>query len=380
MFWNIFSKRILFSLRSKDTLIWTWIFPIMLATLFFATLSTADNAGQLYKIPLGVVNNEAYRQDPSLQSVLESVSGEHEDSLFDLTILPNVKKADALLGKGKIDGYIVVVDGDPTLTVADNGLNQTIAKSVLERYMQTRNALGAVVVQNPQAASNLPALLQNVNYTKEISLSGNPPTDKVNYYYALLAMVCMYGAFQGLTTVSLLQANLSPLGTRTTMSPIGRFRMVLYDLLGGITVHFGCLLFTVLYIIFVLGTDFGSKLWLVLLTCLAGSLLGVAFGALVSVTSKLKEQAKTAILICVTMICCFLSGLMVGGINYTVMQKMPLVGWLNPAARITDAFYCLYYYDTYGRYLLNLGIILVMTFVMFAITSVFVRRQRYESI
>ena len=156
--------------------------------------------------------------------------------------------------------------------------------------------------------------------------------------------------------------------------------MILYDLLGAITVHFCCLLFTVAYIIFVLGTDFGSKLWLVLLTCLAGSLLGVAFGAIVSVASKPKEQAKVAILISVTMVCCFLSGLMVSGINYTVAQKAPAVAWLNPAARITDAFYCLYYYDTYERYLLNIGIILAMAFVMFAVTSIFVRRQRYESI
>jgi ABC-2 type transport system permease protein len=71
---------------------------------------------------------------------------------------------------------------------------------------------------------------------------------------------------------------------------------------------------------------------------------------------------------------------MLSGINYAVMQKTPAAAWLNPAARISDAFYCLYYYDTYDRYLLNIGIILTMAFMMFAVTSVFIRRQRYESI
>jgi len=156
--------------------------------------------------------------------------------------------------------------------------------------------------------------------------------------------------------------------------------MVTYDLLGGATIQYICLLCVVAYINLVLGVSFGPKLWLVLLTCLAGSLLGLSFGAMVSVSSKLKEQAKIALLISVTMVCCFLSGLMVSGINYTVAQKAPVVAWLNPAARITDAFYCLYYYDTYERYFINIGVILAMTVVMFALTAVFVRRQRYESI
>lgn len=378
MFFNIFSKRVLYSLRSKDTLIWTWIFPIMLATLFFATLSSVDTSGRLHEIPLGVVDNREYRQNDSLRLMLESVSGENNGKLFNLTEIKDSDQADTLLEKGEIDGYILV-QTVPSLIVAGDGLNQTIAKNVLERYLQTENAVGSIM-SNTQLTGDLTALLDNTDYTREISLSGNPPSDKVSYYYALLAMICLYGSFQGLTTVTLLQANLSPLGARTTMSPVRRYKMVLYDLLGGIAVHFFCLLFTVAYIIFALKTDFGSKLWLVLLTCFAGSLLGVAFGALVSVTSKLKEQVKVAILICVTMVCCFLSGLMVGGINYTVMQNVPVIAWINPAARITDAFYCLYYYDNYERYLLNLGIILVMALVMFAATSVFIRRQRYESI
>jgi ABC-2 type transport system permease protein len=80
------------------------------------------------------------------------------------------------------------------------------------------------------------------------------------------------------------------------------------------------------------------------------------------------------------MVCCFLSGMMVGGINYVIAEKAPIVSWLNPAARITDAFYCLYYYDTYDKFFLNIGIILAMTVAMFAVTSIFLRRQRYESI
>lgn len=379
MFWNIYGKRVISTLRSKDTMIWTWIFPIVLATLFYATFTTLDTVGQLHEIPIGVIDNEAYRQDASFKSALESVSGDSGGRLFTLSVFSGTDEADASLEKGDIEGYIIV-DGGPVLVVGGDGLNQTIAKSFLDTYIQTRNSAEMALSKDPASAGRLSELLENVEYTGEISLAQNPPTDKVNYFYALLAMICMYGGLQGFTTISALQANLSPLGARRTMSPVGRFRMVAYDLLGGITVHFACVLIVVAYIVFVLGVNFGSKLWLVLLTCFIGSILGVAFGAMISVTSRLKETAKVAVLVSVTMVCCFLSGLMVGGINYIVAEKAPAVAWLNPAARITDAFYCLYYYDTYERYFLNIGIILAMALAMFAVAAIFVRRQRYESI
>jgi len=377
MFWNIFSKRILFSLRDMEGLFWTWIFPILLATMFFFAFGSLNTVGQFRVFPLGVVNNEAYRSDTAFRAALESVSG--EDGLFILSEFSDMDSADAMLESGDIAGYIVVGE-IPTLVVTGDGINQTIAKGFLDRYLQTRNSVSYILDTNPGAAASLPALLSPVSYTTEISIASNPPSSTLTYFYALLAMVCMYGGFQGLVTVIYMQANLSALGARRTLSPTSRWRIAVYDLLGGIVVHAFCLITVVAYLLFVLRLDFGSKLWLMLLTCLAGSMLGVAFGAMVSATSKLKEQAKNAIVITVTMVCSFLSGLMVNGINYVIAERAPVVSWINPAARIADAFYSLYYYDTYERFYLNIGIILGMALVMFLVTAIFLRRQRYESI
>lgn len=351
MFWNIYSKRVLAGFRTVDTLVWTWIFPVVLATFFYFAFANLDAVRQLNPIPAGVV------ADRETQMAMESAG------LFDVTAFTNAGDADAALENGEIDGYVMTGREGLRLVVTNDGLNQTIIKNFLDRLAQTKG---------------MPA--EPLNYTVEVSLSANPPNSQVNYFYALLAMVSLYGGLQGLITVTRMQANLSALGARRTMAPAGRFRMVACDLLGGITLHFICLLVVVAYIIFVLGVSFGSQLWLVLLACLAGSILGVAFGALVSVTGKLKEQAKIGVLIGVTMVCSFLSGLMVDGINYIVMQRAPAVAWLNPAARITDAFYALYYYDTYGRFFLNIGVILAMALAMFTVTSVFIGRQRYDSI
>jgi len=380
MFWNIYWKRILSSLRSKDMIIWTWAFPIMLSTLFYFTLTNLDEESLLKIIPVGIVTDAAFEQDTTFQTIIDTVSEPGEDQLFDLHRVDNAEQGDALLLQGEIDGYIQFKNKTPDFITKNDGLNQTIIKSFLDNYLQTKSSMEKLMTENPSALHQAASLFSREAFTKEISLTENPPTDTVNFFYALLAMVCMYGGFLGLKSVSMLQANLSPLGARRTMSPVKRFRLITCDLLGCITVHFACLLVIVSYIVFVLGISFGSKSGLVILTCLAGSLLGVSFGALVSISAKLKEAAKTAVLIVTTMICCFLSGLMFSGINYLIAQKAPALSWLNPAARIVDAFYCLYYYDTYDRYFLNIGILLLMSLVMFTMTAFFLRRQRYESI
>jgi len=377
MFWSNYYKRLLVSLRDRGSLIWTLIFPIILGTLFFFTFSGLDTVGQLRAFPIGVVDDVAFRSDDAFQTALESASG--EGGLFELTFFTDAAQADRALENGDIEGYIK--GGEiPVLIVTDDGINQTIAKSFLDRYIQTRNSVALILAAGPEAAHDLPELLMHVSYTEQISLSQNPPSNSVNYFYALLAMLCMYGGFQGHACVIYLQANLSSLGARRTLSPTRRWRLILSDLLAGITVTFACLLVVVLYIIFVLGINFGPQLGAVLLTCLIGSMLGVSFGAMISAASRLKEMVKVAIVVTVSMVCSFLSGLMVGGVNYIIAERAPVVAWINPAARIVDAFYCLYFYDTYERYFLNVAIVLAMTVVMFLVTAIFLRRQRYESV
>jgi len=379
MFWNIYGKRIRGTLRDKDALIWTWIFPIMLSTLFYFAFSSLDKEYTLSSIPTAVVMDEAYEADAMFQEVIGAVSGEGEESLLAVTFVNTVEEADTLLEIGEVEGYIQAGEV-PRLILKENGLNQTILKSFLDQYIQKYSSIETIHREDPDHMEAVTALLQQESFTEEVSLTGNPPSNVVGYYYALLAMVCMYGGFQGMRTVSKLQANLSPVGARQTMSPAGRFRLVIYDLLGGITVHFGCVILVLAYMTLILGVNFGSKTGAMVLTCLVGSLMGVAFGALVCVSSRLKESAKTAVLTSVTMCCCFMGGLMVGGMNYIIAQNLPVLSWLNPAARIVDSFYCLYYYNDYGRYLLNIGILGAMAVVMFFITGIFIRRQRYESI
>ena len=215
--------------------------------------------------------------------------------------------------------------------------------------------------------------MEGISLTENMSLSSQPNNPTLNYYYALIAMVCMYGGMQGLMSITYLQGNLSSLGARRMMAPLGRMGVIFCDMLGSITVHMMSLLFLLFYITVILGQDFGDRLPLLVLTCLVGTILGVAFGTAVSCLTKLGEGMKVGILVSVTMFCCFGAGMMTSGMKYLLDQNAPVVSWLNPAARISDAFYCLYYFDDYQRYCRNIVVILAMAAVLFLVSGIFLR-------
>ncbi len=380
MFANLYTKRIRASLRNWETLLWTWIFPLMMATLFYFAFSKLDKTDLFTSIPAGIVADDEYQSDEIFHTVLEAVSGDSETALLNPSFYSSVEEAKKALEAQEIDGYIALENGLPRLFVARSGINQTILKSFLEQYSQARNAIVSLLEQAPQDPERLLALFDTASFTKEISLSKNKPSEIVGYFYALLAMVCMYGAFQGLESVSYLQANLSPLGARRTLAPAKRFTVVLADLLAALTIHLVFLMCVLYYVIFILGINFGPNLLPVIAVCIVGSLLGISFGALLTAASRLKEGIKISLIITISLVCCYGAGLMVTGINYTIAKYAPVLAWINPAARIADAFYCLYYYDGYSLFFLNLAVLAVMTIVMLAATIFFLRRQRYESI
>lgn len=401
MFWNCFSKYTLMALRTRSMIWWTFLFPVCLSTLFYFTFSSIDATDQFHSIPVAVVRDQEMEQDAVFLQVLEAMSApesstrkvsetsddvltnhssEEKDGLLSVTWTASVESAQELLESGDITGIIRLENGLPVLSVTENGLNQTILKSFLDQYLQMRTAIQDILAENPLTILSASSMFQLQEYTQEVSISKNEATYTVNYYYALIAMICLYGAFYGMSVVSALQGNLSPQGALRSVSPYSRSRQFLADMASSIATHFIILILVLLYIRYVLRINFGSSMLPVLLVCLIGGAVGVSFGALITVPACLKAGMKEAIIVCGSLICSFFSGLMMSGINYTVAQKAPLFAMLNPCARITDALYCLYYYDGYDRYFQNIAILAVMFLVMTSITVYFIRRHQYESI
>ncbi|MCI9273150.1 MAG: ABC transporter permease [Clostridiales bacterium] len=380
MFSHLFTGRLKCLLRNKTVLFWTLLFPMLLSTLFFFALgSITEKTESFSTIPVSVVENDAYRQNQWVQEVLKQVS-QGDDPLLALSVNTQ-EEAQNLLREGRIDGYLV--PGDPfELVVKQSGINQSILKAFIDELMQTQKTVERIVTATHGAVPSglLDSLADRESYVKEISPTGKNPDTILNYFYALIAMTCLYSSFWGLEIITGIQGNLSSLGARRGLAPTHKLKGVLADFCAAVVVQFVILCIVIAYMDFVLGVNFGDKIGFMLITCLVGSVMGVSLGGFISAIIKKGEGVKVAVLIMVSMLLSFLSGLMMAEIKDLVATNMPLLAYLNPANLIADSFYSLYFYDTLTRFGLNTAILCGMTMALCVATYFLVRRQKYASV
>lgn len=379
MFRHVFIYRLKIGLRDRQMLFWTFLFPLILATLFGMAFTNLSSGESFDTVPIAVVDNDAYRQDSALQAVLESVSQATHDPLFSLRKLSQAD-ADKALTDGVIAGYILPGE-DLGIVVRNSGIRQTILKIFIDEYLQITSATGSIVRENPAAGATLQERLG-----KRLELIRNKPAGTANpdttlvYYYALIAMACLYGGFWGLQEVESIQADQSAQAARISLVPVSKMKIFASSLLAAISIHFLSILILLAYLNYILRIDFGSRIGLVLLGSFTGCMLGVTLGLLIGSLAKGGDMIKRALLIGFSMISSFLSGLMIVNIKYIVTRSVPLISWINPANLISDAFYALYYYDTQTRFFTNIAVQLLMIVIMSAIVVLRVRRQRYASL
>ncbi|MFA9380547.1 MAG: ABC transporter permease, partial [Acetanaerobacterium sp.] len=291
-------------------------------------------------------------------------------------------EAQSLLENGSVAGIMTLrEDGGIDVAVKGSGIRQSIIKSFADTFLQMGSAYQTVAVQNPMAMQQLMQEESGeAEYLREIPLGASNPDNTVVYYFALIAMACLYGSFLGMDTVTAVQANQSDIAARTTLAPIHKLKVFGASLSASLVLHFTSILVLIAYLRLVIGVQFGDRLGYVVLACMAGSVMGVAFGAMISALLKRREGTKIAVLICISMVCSFLAGLMYHDMKYVVEKNVPLLGYLNPANLVADAFYALFYYDTLNRYFLNIGLLFGFAGVFFLVVYFVMRRQKYASL
>ena len=75
-----------------------------------------------------------------------------------------------------------------------------------------------------------------------------------------------------------------------------------------------------------------------------------------------------------------LSGMMGVTLKYIIDKNLPILNMFNPNNLITDGFYSLYYYDTLTRYFHNILYLLIFISICLIISSISLRREKYDSI
>lgn len=393
MFLHNFKYSLKTLLRNKGLIFWTFAFPIILGTLFNLAFSDIENKETLDIIDIAIVNNEEFKTDTYFTESFKVLSKKKDpNQLFD-TKYTDLSTAKTLLKENKITGYLLFENNDVKITVNDKGYHETILRFVVDELSSQKEMLETITTK--EVADSYKSGNLNVNYEKiyqdTLNLINNT-TPKLNNisnsnlsytvieYYTLLAMACLYGALIAMFVTNKKIANMSSAGKRTSISPAHKKTLLLGSFLASYLVQLLGILILYLYTILVIKVDYGNNTFLVFLLLMAGSLAGLTLGVAISTILKSNENTKTGILISLTMLASFLSGMMGITMKYIIDTNIPILNKINPAAMITDGFYSLYYYSTLDRFYFNIISLLIFSVIMLFISYQGLRRDKYDSI
>ncbi len=387
-------------LRERTSVFWTAVFPFILGTLFYVSFGNAiDNAERFHEIPIGFVEvddietteAEATKEDAGSTTtanieeaayfleILESLVDEEGTKMFKIMKLTE-KEAKEQLEDGKLDGYYLVED-EISLVIAENGTNQTILNIFLEKYQQRSAMIKEVLKTNP---AKLEAMIEtmeaDVHYYKEVNQTEGNMDPMSQYFYALIAMSCLFGSNLSFERAKRMQANVSVLGARRGVAPVKKSTVIMSEFIACLLIQ--CMIGVALigYLKGICGIDLGDKLGYMLLTVFTGSAFGIALGFSIGSIGNISEGAKNGINLSITLGLSFLSGLMIHPMKQFIEDHVPIVNRINPATLITDGLYALNVYETMERYWTNMITLMILTVALCVTSILMVRRTRYASI
>ena len=224
------------------------------------------------------------------------------------------------------------------------------------------------------------SLLSSDSLVREVSLGGRTIDGNVQFFYALIAMACLYGCFIGFGSAIGIQANITPLAARRCVTPTHKLKLILTDQLTSFALGYVDVIILILYLRYILNLDFQGQMGKMLVVSFFGSLIGVSMGMFIGSFGKMQEGVRIGLMLGISMASSFLAGLMNGNMKDIVEKSVPFVNRINPASLISDAFYCINVYDDMTRYYRNLITLAVMCVVLVMASFFMVRRERYDSI
>lgn len=366
---KLYKFSLLETVRNKSEMFWPLVFPLILATLFYFTFGL-NTVMEMSPVAAAVVKGG----NTFFETFLDQMDGT-------ALTLQEMEEEEALkaLRDGTIEG-IFYSGAQPSLEVAGVQMNESILETLLNTYLQNQRLMEEIGSSNPlKIPRALKAVSEYQSYVEPVSTGGNTLDDGVAYFFALIGMACLFGAFSGMTAAGNLRADQSALASRRSIVPVSRMKMVLSEMLAVFTVQFANICILLLYLHFGLHISLGQKWPLLIPVCILGSMTGVSYGIFIG-CQRMKEGIKVGLLVGSSLLMSFLAGLMMGNMKDIVERHMPILNRINPAALISDAFYSISVYENPARYRMSLLILAVITVTLTCVSFVKLGRERYDSL
>lgn len=365
------------NLRNFNTIFWPLVFPLILGTLFYLGFGSMEEI-DFETIPVAVVAADEDSED-IFAEFLDSMENAEDSQLIRQFPMTENEALTALEEK-EVEG-IFYTGNSPSLSVSSSGLEQSILQTLLESFENGKQTMLNIAEKHPEGM--VAAIKQMNNYeslVKQVSLGGKTTNTIAAFFYALIAMACMYGAYIGFGSALCMQANLTSLAARRCVTPTHKLKLIVSEIMSSFILHFINLVILLVYLKYILKMDFQGELGSMLLVVLVGCMIGVCLGMFIGSIGRMGEAAKIGIILAVTMTCSFLAGLMEGSMKDTVERNFPIINRINPAALISDAFYCINVYDDPVRLSRNLITLLIICAIFLGGSFLLIRRERYDSI
>ncbi|RYM92309.1 multidrug ABC transporter permease [Bifidobacterium animalis subsp. lactis] len=423
--WSTFLNTMRVNLREKSSVFWLFCFPIILSTMFMGMFGNIGEVYEIHTMRFAVVADANFCRATNARQMLHAMQrnplrnegcgnamegaapdtasgqvGSELRNLLELQAVSNVKEAKGLINADHgVRGYInATEDGLLNLTISrasvasvnDDTGNSGFSASLNILHgavgMFNRRAITVTELLNTDSGVFRDATFTNEmgdtpTFTKVVSPTHFKPTESVRFYYALLAMTALMSMTFATTTVCATQANLSALGMRRSLAPLSKFN----QLMGGFLASWLCasvsMVVATLYVHFVCKVDFGGRWPVLVLALLPASLTANALGTLIGSLPKLTSGVKIGITTALSCVLSIFSGLYgTGAMNLSdwTQRNAPGFAIVNPTQQITNLFYDLLHYDSYAPSLRTSGILLAMTVLALTLSTIFLRRQRYE--
>ena len=328
---------------------WSLAYPLILSVFFYLSFSGMMNI-ELENINLGIEKGNR------IGYILEEI---------EILNIHNISQDQAIekLNNDEIHGFI---DEDLNLMVKKSGINQTIIKEIIEQIKQMER------LNRPIGNYDF-----EVDYILDRNQNANPI---IVTFYSLIAMVSTYGVFAGIVTVILIQANLTDIGARLSITPLKKYNFLIAGFIVALTLNLFANGVLFIFIKYALKIQLFNEIKYSSIFVILGNVFGTALGIFIGASNKRSHNVKTLMAVATTLILSFLSGMMGPHIKVMLDKNIPILGRINPIAIISNNLYRINLLESTKSVKEGILILSLYSILLVFSSYIFLRRRNYDSI
>jgi len=357
------------AIRDKEFVLSSLLIAILMGTVNFFmadNVMTELTEGNI-NIPIAIVETHG-SEESFLADVLEATD------MFEISFHNDVESIMYQLEDNTVAG-IFEIGETPRLIVANNGWNQNLMLAIADEYVIRQTVMNQILTENPQYFEYvMTAMLNEITLMAEMPISENQVNMLQFMTMMMIVMPALGGMFVGLER-AMLTNNDGEKASRRIISSMGKFKMLIADLIGSTIISMLLSVIAWAWFAFVLGVDLDLNLAWGALTLLIMALFSVTFGAIFGLLAPGGRKAREQILQGVYM-GLFMIGFIGGQFHNDTIR---LINQFNPISLSIDALMALSM-GSYGRYITFMSIFAGVTIVCLILLNFAVRRNRHVDV